>query len=170
MAYETAEELAELQRLLDESWDGAGEHLHRIITPERRVTAEQLVDRLVGMRLLVLATATADGRPIAGPVDGMFFHGRFWFGSAPDSVRFRHIAKRPAVSATHLDGEPFAVTVHGTAVVEGTKDEMNAGKHPFVDYCVEIYGPGWTDWAGGALYARIEPARMLTFAMDPNGV
>ena len=43
------------------------------------------------MRLLALATVTADGRPIVGPVDGIFYRGAFWFGSAPDSVRFRHI-------------------------------------------------------------------------------
>ena len=35
-----------------------------------------------------------DGRPIVGLVDGIFFRGVFHFGSAPDSVRFRHIAER----------------------------------------------------------------------------
>jgi len=39
------------------------------------------------MRLLALATVTADGRPIVGPVDGVFLHGAFHFGSAPDSAR-----------------------------------------------------------------------------------
>src|SRR3984957_8806289 len=87
-----------------------------IITPERRVSAEDLVERLHGMRLLALATVTSDGRPIVGPVDGIFHRGSFHFGSSPDSLRFRHIAARPAVSATHLPGEEFAVTVHGRAV------------------------------------------------------
>ena len=68
------------------------------------------------MRLLALATVTADGRPIVGPVDGIFYRGAFHFGSAPDSVRFRHIRARPQVSATHLPGEELAVTVHGRAV------------------------------------------------------
>jgi len=67
------------------------------------------------MRLLTLATVTADGRPIAGPVDGIFLRGAFHFGSAPDSVRFRHIGARPQVSATHLPGEQLAVTVRGRA-------------------------------------------------------
>src|SRR5437899_12677639 len=117
--HETAEDLAGLQPLLDRSYAGAGAHLLRIHTPERRLTAEDVADRLTGMCLLALATVTADGRPIVGPVDGIFYRGAFHFGSAPDSVRFRHIAARPQVSATHLPGEELAVTVHGRAVRVG---------------------------------------------------
>src|ERR1700710_2654558 len=100
--HETAEDLVALQALLDRSFEGAGEHYRRITTPERRLDATQAAERGVGMTLLVLATVTADGRPLNGPVDGVFYRGSFYFGSAPDSVRFRHIAKRPWVSATHL--------------------------------------------------------------------
>jgi hypothetical protein len=59
-----------LQRLLDESAAAAGRHLRGIITDDRRLTAEQVCNRLPGMRLLVLATVTSDGRPPVGPVDG----------------------------------------------------------------------------------------------------
>src|ERR1700738_5010058 len=55
------------------------------------------------------------GRRLAGPVDGYFLHGTFWFSSGRNSVRMRHLAARPAVSATHLPGEELAVTVHGRA-------------------------------------------------------
>ena len=99
---ETADDLVALQRLLDESYVAAGPHLRRIITHEHRLTAEEVGSRLEGMCLLALATVTADGRPIVGPVDGIFYRGSFHFGSAPDSVRFRHIRRRPHVSATHL--------------------------------------------------------------------
>src|SRR5205807_5008810 len=64
-------------------------HLSSIITPDRRLTARQVCERLTGMRLLALATVTADGRPLVGPVDGIFYRGAFYFGSSPDSVRFR---------------------------------------------------------------------------------
>ena len=72
---ETPEEIDRLQQLLDRSAAGAGPHLKDIITDERRVSAEQLCQRLQGMKLLVVATVTADGRPLAGPVDGYFLHG-----------------------------------------------------------------------------------------------
>ena len=82
------------------------------------------------MRLLALATVTADGRPLVGPVDGIFFRGAFHFGSAPDSARFRHIRARPQVSATHLPGEELAVTVHGRAVPIDIGDPAAAGFPP----------------------------------------
>src|SRR3954452_24751214 len=103
--HETPADVAALQQLLDRSYAGAGAHLLRIHTPERRLTAEQVCERLPGMRLLALATVSSAGRPVVGPVDGIFFRGAFHFGSSTDSVRFRQIAARPWVSATHLPGE-----------------------------------------------------------------
>jgi hypothetical protein len=160
--HETPDDLAALQALLDRSHENAGEHLKRIITPERRLTAEQVSERLTGMCLLSLATSTADGRPIVGPVDGVFFRGAFHFGSAPDSVRFRHIDERPHVSATHLPGEELAVTVHGRAV---PIDILNQSAELQQAYR-EVYGPDWGHLAEqGARYARIQADRMFTFHM-----
>src|ERR1700693_5822960 len=105
--HETSEDLTELQALLDRSIEDAGPHLLSIITAQRRVEARDLAARLTGMRLLVLATVTRDGRPLAGPVDGISFRGAFHFGSSPDPMRLRHIRERPQVSATHLPGEDF---------------------------------------------------------------
>src|SRR5436309_15884793 len=137
--HEAAQDLAALQPLLDRSHDSAGPHLRRIITPERRLTAEQVSERLTGMCLLALATATRDGRPIAGPVDGIFFRGAFHFGSAPDSLRFRHIRARPHVSATHLPGEELAVTVHGRAV------PVDVSEGPLRQTLLDIYLPRYGD-------------------------
>ena len=74
---ETAEDLDRLQDVLDESHRAGGGHLRGIITDERLLTAEQIAERLVGMRLLALATSTADGRPLVSPVDGIFYRGEF---------------------------------------------------------------------------------------------
>ena len=167
--HETADDIRALQDLLDRSYAAAGVHLSRIITPERRVSASDLVERLTGMTLLVLATSTADGRPIAGPVDGIFYRGSFHFGSADDSVRFRHIRARPHVSATHLPAEEFAVTVHGRAVPVDIHAPEGAGlRQTLIDIYVPRYGPDWvTDFLDtGPVYARIEAERMFTFHMD----
>jgi Pyridoxamine 5'-phosphate oxidase len=110
---------------------------------------------------------TADGRPIVGPVDGIFYRGAFWFGSAPDSVRFRHIRVRPDVSATHIEGEPFSVTVHGRAEPFDLRDPGVAG---FRSALEEVYAPrfgaDWIAWAEAHPYARIEPRRMFTFCFE----
>ena len=169
---ETPEDIAALQDLLDRSYAAAGPHLRSTITPERRLDAADLVERLQGMRLLVLATVTADGRPLTGPVDGIFYRGAFHFGSSPESFRLRHIRSRPQVSATHLPGEELCVTVHGTAVPVDLKAEDNAGfRQTLLDIYVPRYGREYEEFVdSGPGYIRIQPQKMFTFHMPPQEV
>ena len=161
---ETPEDLARVQKLLDASYATAGRHLLSIHTPDRRLSAARVAERLDGMCLLALATSTADGRPVVGPVDGIFYRGAFHFGSAPDSLRFRHIRARPQVSATHLPGEELAITVHGRAEeipVEGGFREA------LLEIYVPRYGESWEAefLDSGPVYARIDAERMFAFAL-----
>jgi pyridoxamine 5'-phosphate oxidase-like protein len=160
--HETPEDLAALQDLLDRSYAAAGKHLLAIHTPERRLGAAQLAERLTGMCLLSLATVTKDGRPIVGPVDGIFFRGAFHFGSSPDSVRFRHIRARPQVSAAHLPGEELGVTVHGRAELVDVRS--GAFRDALLEVYVPRYGPEWEQFLdSGPVYARINAERMFAF-------
>ncbi len=120
------------------------------------------------MSLLALATVTADGRPLVGPVDGIFYRGAFHFGSSPDSVRFRHIRQRPWVSATHLPGEELAVTVHGQAFPVDVRSADHAGlRQTLLDIYVPRYGAEWETFLdSGPTYARIDAERMFTFHMS----
>jgi hypothetical protein len=165
--HEDAADLKRLQRLLDDSYGSAGSHLRSIITPERRVDAPGVARRLTGVCLLALATSTADGRPIVGPVDGIFYRGSFHFGSSPDSVRFRHIGVRPHVSATHVPAEEFAVTVHGRAVRVDIRAPEGAGlRETLLEVYVPRYGPGWEEFLdSGPVFARIDAERMFSFQM-----
>jgi hypothetical protein len=169
--HETPDDLVRLQGLLDDSDADAGGHLRSIITPERRLPAADLARRLDGMCLLALATATADGRPIVGPVDSIFYRGAFHFGSSTDSVRFRHIRRGSAVSATHVPSEAFSVTVHGRAVEVDVRAPEHAGfRRSLLAVYVPLYGKGWERFMddGGVAYARIEAERMFSFAMAPE--
>ncbi len=163
--HETAADIVALQELLDASHAAAGAHLRSIITAERRLTAGEVAERLTGMRLLALATVTADGRPIVGPVDGIFYRGAFHFGSSPESVRLRHIRRRPQVSATHLPGEELAVTVHGRAVpIDVGAPEHAEFRATVLGIYVPRYGEAWEAFLdSGVVYVRIEPAKMFTF-------
>ena len=174
--HETPDDLAWMQGLLDRSFAAAGAHLLSIFDPSRRLDAEQVSHALTGMRLLNVATVTAKGEPRIGPVDGHFHRARFYFGSSPESVRFRHIRARPAVSASHTMGEQLAVIVHGRAtIIDVSAPEHETfrfqlretyGKDPaFTDY-LEKHGIDWDDWFGGALFARIDPEKMFTFASE----
>ena len=167
---ETAAEVAALQDLLDRSYAAGGPHLLEIITPQRRLSAEQVIEQLTGMRLLALATSTADGRPIVGPVDGIFFHGAFHFGTSPESLRWRHIQARPHVSATYLPEEELAITVHGRAVQVSASSEDGAELRGVLrEIYVPRYGEDWMDFIdSGPVYARIEAERMLTYRMEAS--
>ncbi|MGI8484195.1 MAG: pyridoxamine 5'-phosphate oxidase family protein [Thermomicrobiales bacterium] len=168
--YETQQDLHTLQDLLDRSFQRQGEHMRSIITEQRRLTAEELVARLTGMRLLSLATVTKDGRPRNAPVDGFFYRGAFWFGSSPHSLRIRHIRQRPDVSATHLEGEALGIIVHGRAEIIDHGTEVFQG---FARLATETYGEWWPkqmiawreEYGEPAPYARINPERMHVFAM-----
>lgn len=160
MAHETADDIRELQRLLDESHAAAGTHLKRIFSDERRVSAEELPGRLTGVQITALATVTAACEPRVAPVDGWFYRGRICFGSSPDSLRFRNIRARPQVSATITHGEEFALVVHGSAHVIDLNEPEHEGLRGYV---AEIYGEDRIDFFTAHPSAWIEPKRMFTF-------
>jgi len=167
--HERPEDLDMLQQCMDDSYARAGAHLQEIHSPERRLDAAAVAERLQGMCLLTLATSTSDGRPLTGPVDGIFYRGRFHFGSSPTSLRFRHIGARPHVSATHLPGEHLAVTVHGRAEsVDVAAEEHAEFRRTLLDIYLPLYGDMWLGILDGGSFARIEPDRFFVFAM-PDG-
>lgn len=157
---EDARELQWLQDLLDRSYADGGEHLRGIHTERARLTAADLAQHLQGMVVLVVATVTADGRPLTGPVDSFFFHGRFHFGTSPQAIRARHLAKRPQISATHVRGEELVVTVHGRV----RPLDLRGADAEFADLTRRHYGTGWDEWEDDPVAWAIEPDRM--FAAD----
>lgn len=155
--HETAEDLERLRRLLDESHSAGGGHLRSILRDERRLSPEELSEVLPGIQVIVVATVTSDCRPIAGPVDGLFYRGAFHFGTSPGSVRYNHLSRRPQVSAVHARGEELVVAVHGDVRrVDVTRDGA------FRSYLLDVY-PDWESWWGEAPppYFRIEPRKMF---------
>lgn len=166
---ETPEEIDRLQKLLDRSAAAAGAHLTGIVTEGHRLSAVQVSERLQGMRLLVVATVTVDGRPLAGPVDGYFLHGSFYFSSGRNSVRMRHLAARPAVSATHLAGEELAVTVHGRADLFDASDPARGElRQAMLDHYLPLQGPAFETWLDQAdpVAARINADKMFTYGTN----
>jgi hypothetical protein len=164
---ETPEEIDRLQQLLDRSADAAGPHLHGIITENRRLSAVQVCQLMQGLRLLVVATATADGRPLAGPGDGYFLHGSLYFSSGRNSVRMRHLAVRPQVSATYLPDENLAVTVHGRAELFDVNDPGRGElRQAMLNHYLALQGPDFETWLdqADAVGARIIAEKMFTFS------
>ena len=140
------------------SYEAAGPHLREVITPERRLSAERLVRRLQGMCLLVLATVTADGRPINGPVDGFFYRGD-GTSARPTLAPLPAHPPRPQVSATHM---PRRGTVRSRPTAElsrSTSPRHEAWLPPDAagrTTCIASARVAKTSSTAGVAYARID--------------
>jgi hypothetical protein len=163
---ESAQDIQELQELLDSSYDRAGEHLKGITTPDRRLTAQHVI-RLFGeaQKQMAVATVTADGRPLVAPVDAILLRGSIYLLMTTDSVRGRHLKKRPQLSVSLFQGDEYAVNVHGRAEIlePGHQDWQVVD-----DEVRRIYGSAVRDWSPGGMYVRVEPDFMHAFAHQPE--
>jgi hypothetical protein len=78
----------------------------------------------------------------------------------------RHLAARPAVSASHLPGEQLAVSVHGRAELFELASPSGAElRQAMLDHYLPRQGPEFETWLDhlDALGARIEAEKMFTF-------
>lgn len=157
--WETAEELDELQRLLDDSFAQASEHLTSIMSPARRLAAARLVAELPSPAVLNIATVTAKGEPRISAVDGHFLHGRWYFTTSATSPKARQLLTRPATSASYTPRDGFGMFCHGIAVrLEGAEREMLRG------HFIETYDSDPDEW-GSIAYCRIDAHWLVAFAM-----
>lgn len=116
-----------------------------------------------------VATTTADGRPLTGAVDGFLLHGSFCFSTGRQAVRARHLAARPAISATYLPGEDLAVTVHGRAEMFDIQDEEGADvRQAMLDHYLPKQGPAFNEWLDGldGYGVRIVAEKLFTLKAD----
>jgi len=164
--FETDDELATLDALIEKSFAGAGEHLTGIITDDRRLSARDLVRYLEGTRHFVVATVTKSGEPRCSAVDGLFLHGHLWFTTSGDSWKARHLEERSPLSAAHVVGDDVGVFIHGHArIVRGGPGEADAIRH----YWTELYESSPEDWVetpGDSRYIQVNATSLFTYAFN----
>jgi general stress protein 26 len=158
--FETPDELARLQALLDASHARATEHLRGIINDDRSLSAAQIAGLLTGMKVVSVATVTAQGEPRISAMDGHFLHGTWTFSTSRTAAKARHLAQRPAVSVAHVDGEALAVFSHGH-VVELAGEELAAVDRHWTAH----YGSSPQSW-GDVVMWRLEPTWMVGYAFQ----
>ena len=157
---ETAEELADLQYLLERSAGDRARHLTDIVGPDRRLTAAQLSADLQGVLVLNVATVTRSGEPRLSAVDGHFLHGRWYFSTATAAVKARHLAVRPGVSVAYTPRDGYGVWTHGKATA------LSGDEHDRMDrYLSALYGMPLAAMADGIVIFRVEPEWMIGYAM-----
>ena len=135
--------------------------------PSGRLSAAELVEELEGVNVLHLATVSSSGLPLVAPVDGLFFRGSFWFGSAENSVRFRHIRQDPRVSGSFAKGEALTVLVRGRAE---ELDKNQSESEAFREFNREVYGAEWDSWGlwSSSPYAKIVADRIFASRVGPD--
>jgi Pyridoxamine 5'-phosphate oxidase len=165
--YETTDELAELQELLDAAHRRSTQHLRSIITAERTLTAAELVRVLTGMRTLNLATVTAGCEPRISAVDGHFLHARWVFSTSDSAAKARQLRARPAASSSYVDGERVGVFSHGQV-------EFLAPEHEDFEaieaHLAAHYGSSPSTWGDDIVYCRLQPTWMVGYAFDKSAL
>lgn len=163
--FETPADLAELQRLLDDSFARSSPHLTGIMTPERRLPAARLVADIPAPAVLNIATVTARGEPRLSAVDGHFLHGRWQFSTAADSPKARQLAARPAISASYTPRDGYGIFCHGRAVaLRGAEQELLRRRF------VEVYGLAMEDLGPDIAIFRVDPEWMVGFAFPETAL
>ena len=166
--YETTDDLAAFQALLDDSLERAGEHLRSISTPgERTPSAHQIVDELAGMRTVVVSTVSAAGAPRTSAVDGHFLRAEWVFTTSGDSYKARDLKERPLISAAYVDQERFAVFTHGRAEF---LDREHVDWEPIEAHLCAHYGQSPLTWGPSIIYVRIKPTFCVAYASDPSQI
>lgn len=164
---ETPEDLAQLQRSLDNSIERAGPFLHDSFEmPTHSLSARQISRHLQGVVTVAMATVTAKGEPRVAPIGALLHRGDFFVPTVSTAARTRHIRKRPAISVSYYEGIDLAIIVHGSATLVRQSEPQFAA----VDAILQTTSEGSVlDWGGGeGLYIRIDPDVIYTFARYPD--
>jgi general stress protein 26 len=158
---ETPEEIAALQDLLDGSHARSTDHLRSIISDDRRLSADDIVALLTGMKVISVATVTVEGHPRISAMDGHFLHGTWSFSTSGTAAKARHMRARPDVSVAHVDNEELAVFSHGRVEELRTTD---ADYDETVGHWTAHYGSSPLDWGPSIVLYRYQPHWMVGYA------
>jgi general stress protein 26 len=159
--YETPEETAALQDLLDRSLAGATEHLRAIIHDDRVLSAEDLVALLTGMKVLSVATVSSSGEPRISALDGHFLHGTWSFSTSGTAMKAQHMQARPAVSVAHIDNEELGVFSHGRVSL---LEEGSSRYAETLDHWTRHYDSSPLDWGDDIRLYDYAPHWMVGYA------
>jgi general stress protein 26 len=101
-----------------------------------------------------VSTASRKGRPHAVPVWGIWYRSRFFFETAPDSVKARNIGANPRV-VVHLQDGYDTVIVEGK--VQRELDQQVLSRLRAMYASKYDYTPDWSDPQTQVVY-RVDPA------------
>jgi hypothetical protein len=158
--YESDDELACLQRLIEESMAQASARLRSIAHERRRLSATQVAEILQGAKQMAVATVTASGEPRVSPLDVLLIHGRFYFCTSARAAKVAHLRRRPAISLAYVDSDIVGITVHGRA----TLHDWNSPRFTELDReFLAVYGGTPSTEEEAVVFIEVAPTRVYTY-------
>lgn len=163
--FESAEEIQQLQALLDRSNEQAGAFLRESFEiPDHSLNARQLLHYWQGVQTVALATVTKNGEPRVAPIGALLWHGLFYIPTVETAVRTKHVLRQPAVSFTCYHENGFAIIAHAEAIVLRQDHQDFASVEAFQR---ETTGSSVLDWGEG-IFLQITPKVIYTYARYPE--
>jgi hypothetical protein len=163
LVFETEEELAALQELLDASFARAGEHILSMFGAEHRMSAPQ-VSGFRGLRQVAVATVNSRGEPRVAPRNASFIHGRFILAANSKSTMVGRLARRPSIGMTYFEDD-LMIVLHGTALPFRRESPGFESTRPEWE---RAHGKSLRELGDINLLIRVDAANMLAFAQYPQ--
>jgi Ser/Thr protein kinase RdoA (MazF antagonist) len=160
--YETKEEMAELEALLEGSRGKSGEHIESLSGVVEWLSAERVVQNLQGLRAATVATVNSKLEPRVALLEAIVLHGRFYVAVDAGSYLVQQLAERPAISLTCAKEGHALIAVHGTASF------LHVGEPGFRDVDAEWVKFKGRDW-GKVVFIKVEPSSMVAYVATPGG-
>lgn len=161
--FETKKELADLQRLLDESYAKAKGIAYSGFNSGHRLSAGGLAG-FQGVKLVACATVNSKGEPRAAPRSAAFLHGRFYLAANSKSTMVRRLRLNPSIGFTYFENH-LLIIGHGTTVplMRGTSEYKRRGAE-----WTEAFKGGKDALSGTDMLIELQAAHLVAFAVHPE--
>jgi len=153
----------ELQRLLDASFERAGERMHGIYGTDKRLSAQKLVG-FRGVKLVAVASVNTKGEPRVAPRSAAFLHGKFYLAANTESIMVRRLERNPTVAITYFENDLLLMShgrvtllLKGEAVFRGVSPEWK-----------KAFDGGRDALQGIDVFLRVDAAHFVAFAQCPE--
>jgi uncharacterized pyridoxamine 5'-phosphate oxidase family protein len=159
---ESQQELQQLQQLLTNSIERAGQFLQQSFQmPEHSLSAKQLVKHLQRPITISLATITKNAAPRVAPIGAIFYRGQFYIPTVMEAARSKMLKNNPNISLTYYESNDFALILHGKAdFVRQESDIFLEVEKLHLQYNkISV-----TQWGGEGVFIRVQTDVIYTFA------
>ena len=161
--FENNTELANLQALLDASFEKAGPRMQAVYDIGQKLSASQLAG-FRGVRLVSIASVNAKGEPRVAPRSGAFLHGKFYLAANTKSTTVKRLWANPKAAITYYENH-LLVMGHGTvSFLRKGEPGFRAAKPEWE----KAFSGGRDALLGIDVFLRVDTIHLVAYASHPE--